>query len=321
MATKAAERGGAAGDGGGGGGVRRRKMTLGRQKIEIKRIASKEARQVCFSKRHFGLFKKAAELAALCGARVAAVLFTPAGRPFSLGHPSVHAVVDRFLDPSSSSASSAGADDGAPLSPALLDEFNRESERLARAIEAEARRREALDAAARQAGTWTSADVRRAGTPELAAMLAALERVQAEVAERAQEIVAAEEAMAMAMAMQCAGSGGDCGGAFHHYLANGGAFTPDAAAGVSHGEAAAVDTAMMLMSGNFGHPLAPAPPFATMLPLPPPPAPPSFGHGFDYNLGAGYYNLGDGNGHGGAAYEMEFLRDTNCDFMGSSGLV
>ena len=36
---------------------------MGRQKIEIRKIESEEARQVCFSKRRAGLFKKASELA------------------------------------------------------------------------------------------------------------------------------------------------------------------------------------------------------------------------------------------------------------------
>ncbi|KAL6652105.1 hypothetical protein ACP70R_011030 [Stipagrostis hirtigluma subsp. patula] len=306
--TKAAAMGGAAG---GGGGVTRRKKTLGRQKIEIKRIASKEARQVCFSKRHFGLFKKAAELSALCDARVAVVLFTPAGRPFSLGHPSVHAVVDRFLedlDPSASADAADAVGAAAPVHPALLDEFNRETDRLAMALEAEARRREALDAAASQAGVWTSADLKRAEMPELVAMLGALERVQAEAAERAHEIIAVEEAM-----KQSAGAGSDGSGVFHPYL-GAGAFAADGGAG-SH--EAAVDTATMLMSGNFGHPLAPAPPFTTMMPLLPPPP----DHGFDYSLGTSYhYNLGDDNGHG-AAHGMELLQDTTCNFLGSSGFV
>ncbi|KAG6518318.1 uncharacterized protein LOC122054891 [Zingiber officinale] len=42
--------------------IRKRKTSMGRQKIEIKRIESEEARQVCFSKRRAGLFKRANEL-------------------------------------------------------------------------------------------------------------------------------------------------------------------------------------------------------------------------------------------------------------------
>lgn len=76
---------------------RQRKPSIGRQKIEIKRIENEEARQVCFSKRRAGLFKKANELSILCGAQVSLLVFSPAGKPFSFGHPSVDHVVDRYL--------------------------------------------------------------------------------------------------------------------------------------------------------------------------------------------------------------------------------
>ncbi|XP_072151375.1 uncharacterized protein [Setaria viridis] len=59
-----------------------------------------DAWQVCFSKRHAGLFKKVSELSILCGADVATVIFSPAGKAFSFGHPSVESILDRFLDTS-----------------------------------------------------------------------------------------------------------------------------------------------------------------------------------------------------------------------------
>ncbi|ONK65575.1 uncharacterized protein A4U43_C07F38500 [Asparagus officinalis] len=76
---------------------RQRKPSIGRQKIEIKRIENEEARQVCFSKRRAGLFKKANELSILCGAQVSLLVFSPAGKPFSFGHPSVDYVVDLLV--------------------------------------------------------------------------------------------------------------------------------------------------------------------------------------------------------------------------------
>jgi hypothetical protein len=68
--------------------ARGRRTTTGRQKIEIRPIESEDARQVCFSKRRVGLFKKASELTILCGAEAAAVVFSPAGKAFSFGNPS-----------------------------------------------------------------------------------------------------------------------------------------------------------------------------------------------------------------------------------------
>jgi hypothetical protein len=80
-----------------GGGERTRKKTLGRQKIEIKRIGFLiNATHVCFSKRRSGLYKKAHELSVLTGASLAVVVFSPADKPYSLGYPSVPAVLEDY---------------------------------------------------------------------------------------------------------------------------------------------------------------------------------------------------------------------------------
>ena len=64
----------------------------------MKMVKDNSSRQVTFSKRRTGLFKKANELATLCGAEVAIVVFSPGGKPFSFGHPTVDSVSDRFLN-------------------------------------------------------------------------------------------------------------------------------------------------------------------------------------------------------------------------------
>ena len=61
----------------------------GRKKIVIRRIEQEDARFVCYSKRRQGFFSKATDLAVLTGAQVAALAFSPRGRAFSFGHPSV----------------------------------------------------------------------------------------------------------------------------------------------------------------------------------------------------------------------------------------
>ncbi|KAL6562849.1 hypothetical protein OROHE_005436 [Orobanche hederae] len=53
---------------------------MGRGKIEIKKIENTSARHVSFSKRRQGLFKKARELAILCDADVAVIIFSSSGR-------------------------------------------------------------------------------------------------------------------------------------------------------------------------------------------------------------------------------------------------
>jgi hypothetical protein len=51
-----------------------------RERREIKRIESAAARQVTFSKRRRGLFKKAEELSVLCDADVALIVFSSTGK-------------------------------------------------------------------------------------------------------------------------------------------------------------------------------------------------------------------------------------------------
>ncbi|XP_028786625.1 agamous-like MADS-box protein AGL29 [Neltuma alba] len=70
---------------------------MGRRKIKMEMVKDAASRLVTFSKRRNGLFKKANELAILCGAELAIVVFSPGGKPFSFGHPSVDVVTQRFL--------------------------------------------------------------------------------------------------------------------------------------------------------------------------------------------------------------------------------
>ncbi|XP_054778061.1 agamous-like MADS-box protein AGL29 [Prosopis cineraria] len=70
---------------------------MGRRKIEMKLVRDSSSRQVTFTKRRNGVFKKANELTTLCGAEVAVIAFSPGGKPFSYGQPGVDAVANRFL--------------------------------------------------------------------------------------------------------------------------------------------------------------------------------------------------------------------------------
>lgn len=69
---------------------------MGRKKTQTKAIQGAEARQASFSKRRSGIFKKASELCTLCAVETALVIFSPGGKPYSFGHPSVDAVMNRF---------------------------------------------------------------------------------------------------------------------------------------------------------------------------------------------------------------------------------
>ncbi|KAI4382069.1 hypothetical protein MLD38_008076 [Melastoma candidum] len=53
-----------------------------RERIQIKKISNATARQVTFSKRRRGLFKKAEELSVLCDVDVGLIVFSSSGRLF-----------------------------------------------------------------------------------------------------------------------------------------------------------------------------------------------------------------------------------------------
>nr|CAD1837295.1 unnamed protein product [Ananas comosus var. bracteatus] len=163
---------------------------MGRQKIEIKRIQNEEARQVCFSKRRTGLFKKASELSILCGAEIGVVVFSPAGKAFSFGHPSVDAVVDRFLTDSSGGSNNGGQHGAAA---ATVRELNRQYVELHGLLEAEKKRREGVEAAMERerAGRacWWDANVDALGVDELLAFQKALCDLRAAVARRADQLL------------------------------------------------------------------------------------------------------------------------------------
>uniref|UniRef100_A0A1J3H8J6 Agamous-like MADS-box protein AGL61 n=2 Tax=Noccaea caerulescens TaxID=107243 RepID=A0A1J3H8J6_NOCCA len=70
---------------------------MGRRKIKMEMVQDMNTRQVTFSKRRTGLFKKASELATLCNAELGIVVFSPGGKPYSYGKPNLDAVTERFM--------------------------------------------------------------------------------------------------------------------------------------------------------------------------------------------------------------------------------
>ncbi|XP_021764847.1 agamous-like MADS-box protein AGL62 [Chenopodium quinoa] len=67
----------------------------GKRKIDIIPIDNKSRKQVTFSKRRAGLFRKASELCSTCGVECAVVTFSPAGKVYSFGHPNADEIIQR----------------------------------------------------------------------------------------------------------------------------------------------------------------------------------------------------------------------------------
>ncbi|KAJ0975973.1 hypothetical protein J5N97_017938 [Dioscorea zingiberensis] len=77
---------------------------MAREKIKIRKIDNPAARQVTFSKRRRGLFKKAQELAILCDAQVGLIVFSAAGKHFDYASSSMCEILDKHITQSNSSS-------------------------------------------------------------------------------------------------------------------------------------------------------------------------------------------------------------------------
>ncbi|XP_023006252.1 agamous-like MADS-box protein AGL62 [Cucurbita maxima] len=163
------------------------KKTLGRQKIEIKKLEKKSSKQVTFSKRRAGLFKKAGELSVLCGAEVAIIVFSPNDKVFCFGHPNVDVLLDRYLTGNLS-----------PPKPAEsyvpVAEFNRDFADLVLEFEAEKKRAEELIQASEESrnsgGFWWEEAVEGMRLEELKEFRSSLMDLRAKVAEKVEKLTA-----------------------------------------------------------------------------------------------------------------------------------
>ncbi|GAB2283212.1 hypothetical protein Dimus_017737 [Dionaea muscipula] len=68
---------------------------MARDKIQIRKIDNATARQVTFSKRRRGLFKKADELSILCDADVALIIFSASGKLFEYSSSSMKSILEK----------------------------------------------------------------------------------------------------------------------------------------------------------------------------------------------------------------------------------
>ncbi|GJY57516.1 agamous-like MADS-box protein AGL62 [Tanacetum coccineum] len=107
----------------------------GRNKILIKKIEETASRQVTFSKRRTGLFKKASELCVFTGAEMAIIVQSPGGHCYAFGYPSVDAVIDRYENNGSTLVS--------PKHPSVT-ELNMQYAELEKELEREKRKYEMI---------------------------------------------------------------------------------------------------------------------------------------------------------------------------------
>ncbi|KAL5855234.1 hypothetical protein ACOSQ4_005036 [Xanthoceras sorbifolium] len=166
------------------------KSCRGRQKIPIAKITKKSQLQVTFSKRRTGLFKKASELTTLCGAQIGIIVFSPANKAFSFGHPDVDSIIHRFLSCNPQPDSGANRLLEAHRN-ANIRELNMELTQVVNELELERKRGEVLDEMrkASRKQCWWEAPIDELGLHELHQLRTALEDLKRKVAEQANKIM------------------------------------------------------------------------------------------------------------------------------------
>lgn len=163
------------------------KKTQGRRKIAIKPIDNQNSRHVTFSKRRLGLFKKASELCILSGAEIVILVQSlKRQRLFTFGHPSPHAVIDRYLTGKSSPSSSSSADEF------NLQQNNQYYSQICRDLEAEKKKKENIEESKmmnnNNGGFWWNEPIDDMGIEELEEFMSALEELKKKVTMRADEL-------------------------------------------------------------------------------------------------------------------------------------
>ncbi|XP_019429177.1 PREDICTED: agamous-like MADS-box protein AGL61 [Lupinus angustifolius] len=168
----------------------KKKSSLGRQKIPIEKIPKKSHLQVTFSKRRSGLFKKASELCTLCGVEIAIIVFSPADKAFSFGHPEVESIIDRYLTRNPSPECSTHQLVEAHRNANVRD-LNMQLTQFLNHLEIEKKRGDEVDHVrkARQMQFWWESPIDELGLHELLQLKVSIEELKKNLGKHASKIM------------------------------------------------------------------------------------------------------------------------------------
>ncbi|KAJ0702448.1 putative transcription factor MADS-type1 family [Helianthus annuus] len=172
----------------------RPKKGNGRRKIKMEKLENESNLYVAFAKRRPTLFQKASELSILCGAEIAIIVFSPTGKLYSFGHPSVEMIGDRFLTQTSQPSSSHSQLVEAYRNTNIY-ELSRQLTYVLTQLEVEKKKSEELTNISKQGignHPW-EAPIENLGLQELEQLKLAMEWLKNEIEEQKKRIVAANQ--------------------------------------------------------------------------------------------------------------------------------
>ncbi|MFS8007179.1 putative transcription factor MADS-type1 family [Helianthus anomalus] len=166
----------------------------GRRKIKMEKMENGNNLYVTFAKRRPTLFQKASELCILCGAEIAIIVFSPRGKLYSFGHPSVEMIGDRFLT-QTSQPSSSNSELVEAYRNTNIYELSRQLTYVLTQLEVEKNKSEELTNISKQGISnhpW-EAPIENLGLQELEQLKLAMEWLKNEIEEQKKRIVAANQ--------------------------------------------------------------------------------------------------------------------------------
>ncbi|KAM0037636.1 putative transcription factor MADS-type1 family [Helianthus debilis subsp. tardiflorus] len=167
----------------------------GRRKIKMEKMENENNLYVIFAKRRPTLFQKASELCILCGAEIAIIVFSPRGKLYSFGHPSVEMIGDRFLT-HTSQPSSSNSELVEAYRNTNIYELGRQLTYVLTQLEVEKNKSEELTNISKQGiGNQLPivAEIENLGLQELEKLKLAMEWLKNEIEEQKKRIVAANQ--------------------------------------------------------------------------------------------------------------------------------
>ncbi|XP_004507578.1 agamous-like MADS-box protein AGL62 [Cicer arietinum] len=165
---------------------KQKKKNTGRKKIEIKKLEKNTNKQVTFSKRRSGLFKKTSELCVLCNVDAAIVVFSPADKLFCFGQPNTDAIINSYINGTTEFETSKSI--GKSIS---YEEHNTEYEKAIQNLEFEKKKLEEYENLTKvwNSGEWWNDPIDEMSIDQLEQFMASIYELRRKLVDRAHEVV------------------------------------------------------------------------------------------------------------------------------------
>jgi pheromone receptor transcription factor len=163
-----------------------RKKTTGRKKIEIKKLDKESNKQVTFSKRRQGLFKKASELCVLCDVQVAMIVFSPADKLFCFGQPNTNTILNSYIK-----GTTEFEDSKSTGNSSTYEKYNRQYEEALKMLELENKKLVDVEILANflKKGDWWDDSIDDISSAELEQFMVSIYELKRKLLKRADELM------------------------------------------------------------------------------------------------------------------------------------